>query len=139
MHVVALFLGDMSVWAVYRFHVLPERAGVRVAFGAAWDLADIGFLGREAGLCYELLSGSAPHSPKAMPRPLAGTVRRCRTCLQPGHPGWSHAGPRPAGAQSHWSYLPSFHVVKHMAEEALNTSWGHRSEAMEGVGTQSLV
>lgn len=48
-HVIALLLGDMSIWAMHRFHVLPERAGVCVSLGAAWDLADIGFLGREAG------------------------------------------------------------------------------------------
>lgn len=77
MHIVALLLGDVSVWAMYRFHVLPEGAGVRVSLGTAWDLADIGFLGREAGMCYETLSGSTPRSPGAMPRPLAGIVRRC--------------------------------------------------------------
>ena len=43
-HVVALLLGDVSIWAVDRFHVLPEGAGVRVPLGAAWDLADVGFL-----------------------------------------------------------------------------------------------
>lgn len=48
-HVVALLLGDVSIWAVHGFHVFPERAGVRVALSAAWDLADVGFLGREAG------------------------------------------------------------------------------------------
>lgn len=48
-HVVALLLGDVSIGAVHSFHVFPERAGVRVSLGAAWDLADVGFLGREAG------------------------------------------------------------------------------------------
>lgn len=51
-HVVALLLGDVGIWAVDRFHVLPERAGVCVSLGAAWDLADVGFLGREAGPCH---------------------------------------------------------------------------------------
>lgn len=46
-HIVALLLGDVSVWAVHRLHVLPEGAGVRVPLGAAWNLADVGFLGRE--------------------------------------------------------------------------------------------
>lgn len=43
-HVVALLLGDVSIWAVHGFHVLPERAGVCVTLGAARDLADVGFL-----------------------------------------------------------------------------------------------
>lgn len=47
--IVALLLGDMSIWAVHCFHMLPERTWVRVSLGTAWDLADIGFLGREAG------------------------------------------------------------------------------------------
>ena len=68
-HVVALLLGDMGIWAVYRFHMLPQRAGVCVSLGAAWDLADVGFLGREAGLCDETLSGSTPRSTEAMPAP----------------------------------------------------------------------
>ena len=46
-HIVALFLGDVSVWAMDRLHVLPEGAGVRVPLGAAWNLADVGFLGSE--------------------------------------------------------------------------------------------
>lgn len=53
MHIVALLLGDMSIRAMDRFHMLPERAGVCVAFGAAWDLADVRFLRRESDLCCE--------------------------------------------------------------------------------------
>lgn len=48
-HIIALLLGDMSIWAVHCFHMLPERTWVCVSLGTAGDLADIGFLGREAG------------------------------------------------------------------------------------------
>lgn len=48
-HIIALLLGDVSIWAMHCFHMFPERAGVCVPLGAAWDLADVGFLGREAG------------------------------------------------------------------------------------------
>ena len=50
-HIVALLLGDVSVWAMDRLHVLPEGAGVRVPLGAAWNLADVGFLGSEEASC----------------------------------------------------------------------------------------
>lgn len=32
---------------MHSFHVLSERAGICVALGAAWDLADVGFLGEK--------------------------------------------------------------------------------------------
>lgn len=64
-HIVALLLGDVSVWAVDCLHVLPERAGVRVPLGAAWNLANVGFLGREeasrVGREGRLRRGARPH------------------------------------------------------------------------------
>lgn len=42
--VAALFLGDVGLWAVDRLHVLPERAGIRVALRAAGNLTYVGFL-----------------------------------------------------------------------------------------------
>lgn len=59
-----MLLGDVCIWAVHCLDVLPERAWVCVAFGAAWDLADVGFLGREGGIDdewgMEADSGGAP-------------------------------------------------------------------------------
>lgn len=51
-HIIALFLGDVGVWPMHGLHVLTKRAGVCVPLGAAWDLADVGFLGRVTGLGY---------------------------------------------------------------------------------------
>lgn len=51
-HIIALLLGDMGIWPMDRLHMLAERAGVCVPLGAAWDLADVGFLGRGPGLGY---------------------------------------------------------------------------------------
>lgn len=42
--VAALPLGDVGLRAVNRLHVLPERAGVRVALGAARDFTHVRFL-----------------------------------------------------------------------------------------------
>lgn len=42
--VSALFLGHVGLGAVHRLDVLPQRAGVRVALGAAGDLAHVRFL-----------------------------------------------------------------------------------------------
>lgn len=39
-----MLLGYMGLWAMNRFDVLPERAGVCVTLGAARDLTDIWFL-----------------------------------------------------------------------------------------------
>lgn len=39
-----LLLGDVRFRPVNRLDMLTERAGVCVAFGAAWDFADVGFL-----------------------------------------------------------------------------------------------
>lgn len=44
--IVALFLCDMGLWSVDRLDVFPERAGVRVALGAAGNLTHIWFLPR---------------------------------------------------------------------------------------------
>lgn len=42
--VAALLFGDMGLGSVNGFHVFPERAGVRVALGAAGDLTNVRFL-----------------------------------------------------------------------------------------------
>lgn len=51
-HIIALFLGDMGIWSMDGLHMLAERARICVPLGAAWDLADVGFLGREPVLGY---------------------------------------------------------------------------------------
>lgn len=44
--VAALFLGDVGLGPVDGLHVFAQRAGVRVALGAAGDLTHVGFLRR---------------------------------------------------------------------------------------------
>lgn len=44
MNVIALLFGDVGFRSMHCLHVFPERTGVCVSLGAAWDLADIGFL-----------------------------------------------------------------------------------------------
>ena len=79
-HIVALFLGDVSVWAMDRLHVLPEGAGVRVPLGAAWNLADVGFL-----------EVKRRH---AWGRKADSTGQHCGTPVERGWtPGWSPAPP----------------------------------------------
>lgn len=46
--VAALFLGDVGFWSVHCFNMLPERAGIRVAFGTPRDLTHIRFLQRDS-------------------------------------------------------------------------------------------
>lgn len=42
--VTAVLLGDMSIRSMHSLDMFAQGTGVCVAFGAAWDLADIGFL-----------------------------------------------------------------------------------------------
>jgi len=44
--IAPLLLGDVGFWSVHCLHMLPERAGVGVALGAAGDLAHVRFLSR---------------------------------------------------------------------------------------------
>lgn len=46
-----LLLGDVGLRAMDRLHVLPERAGVRVALRTAGDLTYVGFLRRDMYRC----------------------------------------------------------------------------------------
>ena len=144
-HVVTLLLGDVSVWAVYRLHMLPERAGVRVSLGAAWDLADVGFLGREGGLCYawdvkQTVKGSAPQSPEAMSCPSAEPGRQsegARANLQPvcpegatPAPGLQERGPsglicRLFMRVSTWLRKPS--SLARDPDQRQRKEWGHRA------------
>lgn len=132
-HVVALLLGDVSVWAVHGFHVLPERAGVRVALGAAWDLADVGFLGEKQAALRTGYEGTR-HGRTPLRKP-------CR------FPWQSLAAT--AGRRAPFAAMPSdgrglpcqpvctFPAGERVAKGAPATRWGQRSEA--GGRGQSLV
>lgn len=127
-HVVALLLGDVSIWAVDRFHVLPEGAGVCVPLGAAWDLADVGFLEEKRRYGWDRKADSAwEHRPSSRSRVLrqsraGGTVGRRWV-----H-GWSHVSPapqesrpqesRPAGAPPRRLRLPPFPAGKPVVKGA---------------------
>lgn len=122
-HVVALLLGHVSVGAVHGFHVLPERAGVRVALGAAWDLADVGFLGekREAFRTGQkaLGMGHSPRKPcrflwQSLAAPAGGVPPVCSQAIWMG-------GACPAAC------VHRFRQVSMWPREPA-TSWGQRSE-----------
>lgn len=116
-HVIALLLGDMGIWAVDRFHMLPERAGVRVSLGAAWDLANVGFLGREAGLHHgrdtkTASEGGTAHSLAAMPDALVEPGRHSGEVLDlfAASALWMEPLPSPRGLQEPSPAPPACHL-----------------------------
>ena len=125
LHIVALLLGDVSVRAVHRLHVLPEGAGVRVPLGAAWDLADVGFLGRE---------GASRTRQEGRPRRGARRRPDAGPSAELAAPPSGGAGPLD-GAALHRPRLPPFLEGKHVVNETLSPTspdWRHGSEPVEG-------
>lgn len=145
-HVIALLLGDMGIWAVDRFHMLPERAGVRVSLGAAWDLANVGFLGREAGLHHgrdtkTASEGGTAHSLAAMPDALAEPGQHSGEVLDlfAASALWMEPlPPRPAGAQPCPACLPPSPEGKHVVQE-LPPQSGDTDQTLWRDEGQSLV
>lgn len=45
-NITSLFLGDVGFWSVDCLNMLPERTGVRVTLGTAWDFTHVRFLPR---------------------------------------------------------------------------------------------